>query len=348
VERNNSPIMHNRNSSYDSFTYEEEYYFRDNFSESQRKIVRDNFYWPKRIFDRVNFRSKLLAHVYGASKAKIFHSTYFTTIKSPVTRKFVTVHDMIYEIFESQAPSKWAKQVLYNKRKTIEEADMIVCVSESTKKDLLKFFPLLSEEKISVIYSGISSLNQNSSNIALSDIALKYGHQFSANSYFLLVGKLDGYKNFKLIIDLLDQNQNARNFKFLSVGSGKNSKMSTLALRNHPENFFFIDFVTDEELAVLYRNAIGLVYPSRYEGFGLPVLEAMANSCPVACSYSSSLPEVGGNAAIYFDPSSTAELFRRLVELISCDRHEVISRGLAHASKFSWENTVTSLLGLYQ
>ena len=311
-------------------------------------IINDYFFWPKRVFDKVGLRSKLLTQFYKASNARIFHSTYFSTIASPKTLKFVTVYDMIYEIFESQAPSKWAEQVLHNKRKSIENADQIICISESTKQDLLKFFPSLIEEKIAVIYPGISILSRDNLNDSSTEISKKYGYQFSRQGYFLVVGKLDGYKNFQLIVDLLNQNEKARNFKFLCVGSGKTSKVREIASHNYPENFIFIDFVKDEELALLYHNAIGLIYPSLYEGFGLPVVEAMSNSCPVACSSASSLPEAGGDAAFYFDPLSTAELYERLIDLMDCNRDQLIIKGLAQAQKFSWEKTVSAQESLYR
>lgn len=311
-------------------------------------IVNDYFYWPKRIFDKVDVRSALLTQLYKASRAKIFHSTYFTTINAPETRKIVTVYDMIYEIFESQNPSKWVKQVLYNKRKSIEAADQIVCISESTKRDLLKFYPSLSEKKIAIIYLGPTTLNQQTKLPSISDIANARGIQIANQNYFLMVGKLDGYKNAKLIFDLLNQNHKARNFKFLCVGGGRTSKIREIAVRNYPENFVFLDFVKDEELAILYRNAIGLIYPSLYEGFGLPIIEAMANSCPVACSFSSSLPEAGGEAAFYFDPLSTTELLQCMINMMNCDRDLIIGRGMVQAGKFSWEKTADLLGSLYE
>lgn len=310
-------------------------------------IVNDYFYWPKRVFDRDGLRSRLLTQFYGASDARVFHSTYFTTIDAAHTEKFVTVYDMIYEIFDSINPSKWVKQVLHNKRKSIENADKIICISENTKQDLLKLFPSTLEEKIAVIYPGVTTLSLNKEYISVSEIAAKYRCKIISQGYFLVVGRLDGYKNFQVIIDLLHQNHNARNFRFLCIGGEKTSTVRSIATSYYPENFIFVDFATDEELIVLYRNAIGLVYPSRYEGFGIPIVEAMSQLCPVVCSSSSSLPEAGGEAAFYFDPLSTTELYQRLIDLLNCDREKVTTMGLIQARKFSWEKKVGQLVSLY-
>jgi mannosyltransferase len=312
------------------------------------RIIYDHFYWPKRFFGDSRFRSSLLTNLYHASDAKIFHTSYFTTLHSPGTRKFVTVYDLIYEIYESRAPSKWVRQVLENKRNAIESADQIICISESTKRDLLRLYSPSLEPKVAVIYSGVAPFSGKGPIRPFRDLADRNGLILRGNDYFLVVGGLDGYKNFKLILDLLDQKPADRDYRFLSVGAGKNSSVREEALRKYPANFVFLDFVPNEDLAVLYQNAIGLVYSSLYEGFGLPVIEAMQNLCPVACSNSSSLPEAGGEAAIYFDPRSTDELHHALIRLATCDRLQVTEKGLLQSRKFSWEKTVDDLLNLYK
>lgn len=317
-------------------------------SKENIQLPRDFFYWPRRIFNHVEVRSNILKGLYGASKARIFHSTYFTTVDSPRTVKFITIYDMIYEIFMATQPTKWDRQVLHNKQICIENADQIICISNNTKRDLLKFYPKISESQISVIHPGTPTLEKENTHISLFDISTRYGIKISAHDYYLVVGRLDRYKNFKILVDLLEQNQKARQYKFLCVGSGGSTEIREIASATYPNNFIFIDFVQNEELAVLYRNAIGLVYPSLYEGFGLPVLEAMSHSCPVACAYSSSLPEVGGEAAFYFDPLSTSELYQRLIDLMDCDREQVVIKGLRQVQKFSWDESVSALISLYK
>ena len=120
-----------------------------------------------------------------------------------------------------------------------------------------------------------------------------------------------------------------------------------VATKGLSRNFRFLGFVPDDELVTLYRNAIALIYPSLYEGFGLPILEAMVNECPVVCSNTSSLPEVAGEAAIYFNPYSTESLKEAIVELLRQDRKKVIEKGLENARRFSWEQSVKDLVNIY-
>jgi len=312
------------------------------------KIQRDYFYWPRRIFEKNQIRSKFLTDLYKATNSRIFHSTYFTTIFSNRLVKFVTVPDLIYEINENRSSSRWDAQALRNKRETINNADKIVCISENTKKDLLHFYPLISEAKVSVIYLGVSNLSGLDNANFNDGVPRSYIGKFKSRCYFLVVGNLDGYKNFQLILDLINKQPLAQKFQFICVGSKKSSPIRVYAEKNFPENFVFLDYVTNQDLAIYYHNAIGLIYPSLYEGFGLPILEAMSNQCPVICSNSSSLPEVGGDAALYFDPHSTDELFTRLNEAISCDRGSVIVKGLANCARFSWERTTKGLVELYK
>lgn len=312
------------------------------------KIQRDFFYWPKRFFERNEIRSKLLLDLYKARNSRIFHSTYFTTIYSHDIAKFVTIPDLIYELYANQSSSKWEKQVLRNKEESIRNADKIIVISENTKKDLLRFYPGVSEDKIAVIYLGVTNLS------SLANGELTYVKECNRKlhlrdqDYFLLVGRIDGYKNFQLILNMMRQHPAARRFKYLSVGSGKKSPSRIRAEKEFPDNFIFLDNVSNLDLAFYYRNAIGLVHPSLYEGFGLTILEAMSNHCPVICSDSSSLPEVGGDAALYFDPHSSDELFGRMTDVLICDRERVIEKGLENCAKFSWDLTAKALLHLYQ
>jgi glycosyltransferase involved in cell wall biosynthesis len=311
-------------------------------------IQRDYFYWPKRYFEGNKVRSRFLRDFYKATNSRIFHSTYFTTIYTKDLAKFVTVPDLIYELNENRSSSKWDVLALNNKREAINNADIIVCISENTKKDLLHYYPLISESKVAVVYLGVPSLSGMDTINFEDAVPCSHIGEFKSRGYFLVVGNLDGYKNFQLILNLINKQPLARKFQYICVGSKKSSPTRFYAERNFSDNFIFLDYVTDQDLAIYYHNAIGLIYPSLYEGFGLPILEAMSNHCPVLCSNSSSLPEVGSDAAFYFDPRSTDELFNRLKEVISCDRVSVIAKGLVNCARFSWDRTTKGLLELYK
>jgi len=233
------------------------------------------------------------------------------------------------------------------KRQVMENADKIIAVSQSTKEDILRLYPWIPPERIAVIYNSVS-LHDAVSGIPYELLAKKYALDVRPKEYFLHVGFRNGYKNFELILRLLEQDPSCRDWVFVCVGGEKDDIYpEIIATKGLSRNFRFLGFVPDEELVTLYRNAIALVYPSLYEGFGLPILEAMANECPVVCSNTSSLPEVAGEAAIYFNPYSTESLKEAVVELLRRDRKEVIEKGLENARKFSLDQSVKTLVDTY-
>jgi glycosyltransferase involved in cell wall biosynthesis len=162
------------------------------------------------------------------------------------------------------------------------------------------------------------------------------------------VGNREGYKNFDILLDLLDHTGAMGDSLFLCVGGEDPRRLRPkLEERGYGRNFLTCGYIEADRLSTLYRNAIALIYPSRYEGFGLPVLEAMANRCPVICSNTSSLPEVGGEAAFYFDPGLASSLADAIERLLRSDRNRVVREGLGNLGRFSWEASTQSLASLY-
>lgn len=311
-------------------------------------LAQDYLYWPSRFFERVSVRSRILQWLYTDGSIDIFHSTYFSTIYDENIRRVVTVHDMIPELFQDVYQSKWNSFVIDGKRKVLENADRIVAVSYNTKKDLVRLYPWIAEDRIRVIHNGLTTYDSNAG-ITLETICDKYSISVSPRSYFLFVGRRANYKNFGLILDLLEDHPSCRDYTFLCVGGEDGRKLSLyLQERGLSQNFLFLGFVPDDELAVLYRNALALVYPSRYEGFGLPLLEAMASECPVICSDASCFPEVAGDAAFYFDPCSVDSLAEAITRALRSDRTKTIEQGLGNVARFSWEKSVRALLDLYE
>ena len=193
------------------------------------------------------------------------------------------LYDMILERREIGTPHKWTEWGIAIKRAALHNADHIVAISHSTKRDLLRIYPAISADTVTVIPLAAEAPARPNS-LSFPDVTRKYGLELAAGSYLLYVGARHGYKNHQLIVDLLRQRPGFREFRVLCVG-GENREhdlaaLSALGLDCH---VLFVDVVADEELSALYRNALALIYPSRYEGFGLPVLEAMAEGCPVVC-----------------------------------------------------------------
>lgn len=263
-------------------------------------------------------------------KPDIIHLTwidpYLWDINIPA-KKVVTIHDMIHEIFWGDT----AKEEIENKKKAIYRSDKIIAISENTKRDILYFYPDIPEEKISVIYHGIDKLL----------VERKPGNIEIPEKYVLFVGQRGDYKNGMLLLkamkEMLRKDQ-MLHLVYIGGGAFKDYERKTIdeynvELQVHQYN------VTDEELAFFYSHAECFVYPSKYEGFGMPVLEAFDKNVPVICSDTSSLPEVAGGAALYFDGESEQQL-RDCINLLLSDsnkRKEFIKRGREQKKKFSWE-----------
>jgi len=212
----------------------------------------------------------------------------------------VTVHDLAFLYY----PKEFLKKDLYQLRSwtkySVLKAKKVIAVSRTTKKDLIKFYQLPSE-KISVVYNGYEKYLQ----VQRSKFKLKEGDK----PYILYVGTLQPRKNIVTLINAFQKiNQIYPELELVIAGKKGwlyQQIFETVIDLGLENNVFFTDFITDNQLVYLYQNAFCLVMPSLYEGFGLPVLEAMSFGCPVISSFASSLPEVGGDACFYFDPENT-------------------------------------------
>ena len=269
---------------------------------------------------------------------EIIHETFFTSqsVASNHTRKVLTIYDMIYDKFYPGSEINRLKEI------AIHRADHIICISESTKKDLLSLISV-DPSKVSVIYLGYSSDHDLES------------EQFSRNPidapYILYVGDRDGYKNFwGLLQAYANSKQLKKNFKLVCFGSlplstGEMSRASKMGV---PENNLLHFLGNDTLLKQFYQGASAFVYPSMYEGFGIPPLEAMSSSCPVICSNTSSIPEVVGNAAEFFDPADIDSIVGALERvLFSSDYASNLTKlGLTRIQNFSWQTCAeqTSLI----
>ncbi len=277
-------------------------------------------------------------------KFDLFHPTYYNPYYlSDLGSKpmVVTVYDMIHEklphhFFQSDKTSE-------NKKKVIERADRVIAISQNTKDDLVELFGIR-EEKIDVIYLG-NSLNYDDKveNIELDWLPEKY---------ILYVGNRNGYKNFQTFLEsvtpLLRQDIDLH---LVCVGGERfqKSEQEFFDEEDIEERAIQIS-CSDSELAHIYKNCRCFVFPSLYEGFGLPILEAFAAECPVACSNCTSLPEVAGDAAAYFDPKSESEIREAVIKVVYDDnlRNDLIQKGAKQLEQFSWKKTALQTKEVYE
>lgn len=249
----------------------------------------------------------------------------------------LTVYDMIHELFP-QNIAKDAK-LLENKLLLMEKATKIIAVSNNTKQDILKIYPHIQESKIEVVYHGSSIVVNENDEI---DLPLKY---------ILFVGPRFQYKNFKFLVEeIAGILKKDSSLYLVCAGGGKFNKeekeyLSQLKLSTQ---IIQVDF-EEKQLGLIYKKAICFVFPSIYEGFGIPVLESMACGCPIVLGNHSSFPEVAGDAGIYFENNNSDDLGEKIVKVMTDNvfRTEYIQKGLIQVQKFTWNDAAEKCCKLY-
>ena len=254
----------------------------------------------------------------------------------------ITVHDLARFIFREEGGNFKERMGLLFDRMGIKRASFIIAVSENTKRDMVRLWGI-PEERIEVIYNGIDR-----------DVFKPCGKDSSP--YILYVGSERPRKNLPRLLEAFREVKRFYpELKLVKVGrEGRSPRFREMTVRKIRElglegDVIFTGDVDDGRLAKLYSEALLLVYPSLYEGFGLPPLEAMACGCPVCASNSSSIPEVVGDAGILFDPYSVEDMTRAILKVLSDNslRRSLIERGFERASLFTWERTAEKTLELY-
>lgn len=253
----------------------------------------------------------------------------------------VTIHDLSYVYY----PQEFLKKDLYKlqnwTRYSVMQAAEIITVSKTTKKDVLSYYPV-DKKHVHVVYNGFEKRNTKKEDKQPAKELLEQ-YELKKNQYVYYVGTLQPRKNIILLIQAFAQ-FHKDNPAFKLVITGKKgwlyeeilSESENLGIQ---ENVCFTDYIPDEGVTTLYQNAFCFVLPSLYEGFGIPVLEAMANGCPVIASFASSLPEIGGEACLYFNPHDAKDLQDKL-NLLKSDstlRSDLIKKGKKRTQDFSWE-----------
>lgn len=313
---------------------------------SSQKNLENNFRFFDIENDRcvkyLNFINEKLSDIYIHRRDfDIFHPTYYKIpnripAKKPVV---ITVYDFIHEKFSK---SVVRDKTITRKKDAILRADHIFCISENTKTDLLKLYDI-DESTVSVTHLAASRF-------WLEGKRIKQLTEF--RRCILYVGARDGYKNFLSLMKAFANSKIlSRDFRILAFGGGSFTKQERdlqKQLGLPPECMIHVEG-GDEVLRKLYQSVHLMVYPSHYEGFGLPILEAMHAGCAVICSNAGSIPEVGGGAVKYFDPCDTEELLAQL-EAVAYDEgliDELIELGSVQAQTFSWEKTAQQTITGY-
>jgi glycosyltransferase involved in cell wall biosynthesis len=301
-----------------------------------------NFKGKNRLIEYLNKRDKKhLNNLIKAGKYDIFHPTYNQTDFLnfiPNDKPFVlTVHDMIHELWPDPDFTDYFNDKI-NKSILIPKATRIIAVSENTKNDILKFYPSIAPNKISVIHHGYSFSS-----------CKKLEKRVVKEKYLLYVGGRAFYKNFKWLISNVSTFLLTQNIQLVCAGGGCFSieELQLIKTNNLDNNVSYTNINNDEHLSNLYNHALCFVFPSLYEGFGIPILEAFSNNCPVILSNSSCFPEIAGDAALYFDDQES--LLNHLFAISSSSelRNDLIFSGNKVLENYTWEKSIKKHLELY-
>ncbi|GAB6137374.1 glycosyltransferase family 4 protein [Halanaerobaculum tunisiense] len=278
----------------------------------------------------------------------VFHSPHFVYPIFSFDKLILTIHDLtplLFPQYFSASERTYIKSMIWLAK---FRADKIITVSQNTKQDLINEFNFNSD-KIKVIYNGIDDSYKPIRN-GLDTIKEKYK---TGDKYILYVGNIKPHKNIPRLLKALSKVKNDNNMKLVIVGKRDKAYDQVFKVIDRYEledNVIFTGFVPDNDLLLLYNAATLFVYPSLYEGFGLPPLEAMACGTPVITSNISSLPEVVGEAAITVDPYSIDDLATAINNVLSDSnlQEELSRKGLERVRQFSWRKTAQETFKVYQ
>jgi glycosyltransferase involved in cell wall biosynthesis len=315
----------------DQVSFYEEYNCRLNFHRQQLSIP-DN----KLIFNNSVIKSSIKRRLSSVDlKTKdyfLYHSSYYRPVTgSEYFSEITTLHDFTHNYYSS-----FIKRLVHNKMKysAIKRSKGIICISENTYQDLKKFCSPTKDQNVEIIYNGVSNdyyplaKELYTSDNYLNSLGIE-------EPYVLYVGSRINYKNFSFVIKLLKE---MPIIKLVIVGANLTKNELNLFDKETLKRTSIVSDVRNSELNILYNFAHALLYPSSYEGFGIPIVEAMKAGCPVLALQNSSITEVSGGAAILFKELNIGLFKKALAKLYELEyRNEIIGKGFIQSQIFSWD-----------
>ena len=333
----NFPAEHTYNL---SVIFSENHYLKENYwLLGKRNIL------PEREFKGKQFlRMKLNSinqhyskHLISANNFDLLHPTFYNKYFISVLRKpyIITVHDLI--VFKYRNSFYKSNYILPHMEYVIKNANRIISISENTKRDLIEILNI-DPSKIDVIYHGYNNtgLNKKTTDIGY--------------NYILFVGLREKYKNFTTFVKAIGNLfAKEKELKLVCIGEPFSKEELTYLLNLKILDRTIVMNADDDKLNEIYSNALMFVYPSLYEGFGMPILEAFANNCPVCLSNSSCFPEIAGKAGEYFDPDKHESILSAIEKVLYNNSYaqELVQEGQNRLKMFSWSKTILETFNSY-
>ena len=280
---------------------------------------------------------RYLPFLHSNKSHSIFHSSYYRFPLFFSGRVITTVFDFTYEKYKNGL-GRYVHSL--QKHMALSHSDGVICISTSTKNDLFDFMPTYPAERVQVI-----PLSYSSEFSCPDQIKHDGGEFFFTQPYLVFVGERSGYKNFSYVIEAMKY---LDDYHLVIIGGGSIETIQNELNSVCKGRYSHFQGLTNKKLNSLYHRAHALIYPSAYEGFGLPVLEAMASGCPVIACNSSSIPEVAGNAGLLLDQINAAKIVEKVHALSHVETRAVqIQLGLNNIKRFDWEICYQSTLSFY-
>lgn len=304
-------------------------------TENHKNVFADNIHWQQQTIADTSLPLVLkrflpLQTLLPANS--IFHSSYLRWSNQKNVTNILTIHDLAPENKLIAGKGKYIRQ--WQQRKALQHADGVLCVSETIRRDLLNYYTFLQPEKVKAVYHGVNKSF--------------YTIEKKANKppFILFVGHRSGYKNFALAVEIVSA---LPQMHFVIVGGKALSQQELALLHNKLNNRFTFKAVVEmEALNTLYNEAYCLLYPSTYEGFGLPIAEAMKVGCAVVTTNKSAIPEVAGKGALQVDNFSVTSFVQAIQSLENAAvKNELIENGKMQATKFSWDKCFNETIDFY-
>ncbi|MHC1749551.1 MAG: glycosyltransferase family 4 protein [Cellulosilyticaceae bacterium] len=312
--------------------------------------------FPYGVYSRIWNQIPIHYQVLFNQKVDVYHFFNFIVPPGVKGKVIATIHDLTFERYPETMDQKNLTRLKKNVNYSIERADKIVTISESSKQDIIKYLKV-DGSKIEIIYPGVDKVvfGQEYAQRQINYVKDKY---HLPDKYILYMGTIEPRKNIGAIIEAFaqlkkDNDDRIKNIKLVLAGKkgwlyeSIFDKVRTLNLEN---DVVFTDYVEDQDKAIIYQLAKIFIFPSLYEGFGIPALEAMAAGVPVITSNSSSLPEVVGTAGILVEPKDFKGIAEAMCNILNDESlaKEMIAKGYEQVKKFSWDESARKLYELYK
>ena len=307
---------------------------------------------PQKLLDKIfssYWRTKNILNDIEKDNIDIYHGLSHEIpigIEDTKIKTIVTIHDLIYLRYPNLFSSVDLK--IYDKkfRSACKRADKIIAVSKQTKKDIINYFSI-DEQKIEVIYQGCNNAFKKSDYDNYELIKNKFG---LFDEYLLYVGSIEERKNLLTLLEVL---KDIPRKKLIIIGDGNNYKKKCVSFINNNNlnsRTLILSGLKIEEMATIYKHAEMLIYPSIFEGFGIPILEALNSKIPVITSKDGCFSEAGGPDSIYINPLSKKEILEAIKKIEGTPnlKEKMIENGLKYAENFSDENIANNLMKVYQ